>query len=347
VRVTTRAISHEYTDPLDSIWLEAARRLGMRVERTHDAYASWDGRGTLSIAAPSEFDRDDSLAQLLFHEICHALVAGPEGQTKLDWGLDNESERDLVFEHACHRVQAALAHPFGLRDFFAVTTEWRPYWDALPEDPLAASDDPALPIARRAFSRAAEPPYRETLSAALTATADIADAVRPFVPETSLWRRTRARHASGFLRHDAPELTCGTCAWFHRSSRGFGCRQAARLGRRDVALSAELRACERWETALGAESCAPCGACCREGFDRVELRRRDALAKRHPELVQVDRWGAFVPRPGGRCVALDGDGRAESGYRCRVYADRPRACAEFEIGGEACLIARRRVGLSR
>jgi hypothetical protein len=42
-------------------------------------------------------------------------------------------------------------------------------------------------------------------------------------------------------------------------------------------------------------------------------------------------------------VALE---RADGSYRCRIYAERPRACAEFEIAGDACLTARRRVGLS-
>jgi Fe-S-cluster containining protein len=78
----------------------------------------------------------------------------------------------------------------------------------------------------------------------------------------------------------------------------------------------------------------------------VPVRTREPFAKRHPELLAHDRHGLHVPRPDGRCVALDGDG-PDRPYRCRVYAERPRACADFEIAGDACLEARRRVGLSR
>jgi Fe-S-cluster containining protein len=60
--------------------------------------------------------------------------------------------------------------------------------------------------------------------------------------------------------------------------------------------------------------------------------------------VSEDAWGLHLPRPGGHCVALD---VGAGGHRCRVYADRPRACREFAVAGDACLEARRRVGLSR
>jgi Fe-S-cluster containining protein len=61
--------------------------------------------------------------------------------------------------------------------------------------------------------------------------------------------------------------------------------------------------------------------------------------------VSEDRFGHYLARPEGRCVALSGDGIAAP-YRCSVYAERPGACAKFELGGAACLIARRRTGLS-
>lgn len=344
--MTSRSIPHSYADPLDLIWQEAARCLGMQVVRSDQVYASWDGERVLSLSVSSDLDPDDSLAQLVFHEICHALVAGPEGRQRPDWGLDNTGARDLVFEHACLRVQASLARLHGLRDFFAVTTEWRPYWDALPEDPLRSTDDPALPLALRAFSAAAQQPYATVLGDALARTAQFADLVRGIAPEGSLWRLTRPSHPSGFLRHDEAQLRCGDCAWFRRGSRGFSCLQAARAGRPNLRIGRSEFGCERWEPQLSAESCKSCGACCREGFDRVELRRGDTTRERHPALVATDRFGPFLPRPEGRCVALRGDGGPDS-YRCSIYAERPSACAEFEIGGEACLIARRRIGMSR
>ena len=55
----------------------------------------------------------------------------------------------------------------------------------------------------------------------------------------------------------------------------------------------------------------------------------------------------IVPRPNGICVGLDGNGEAANPYRCRHYETRPKNCADFEVAGDACLLARRRVGLSR
>ena len=49
------------------------------------------------------------LAQLILHELCHALVEGPGALNRPDWGLDNESARDVEREHACLRLQARLA----------------------------------------------------------------------------------------------------------------------------------------------------------------------------------------------------------------------------------------------
>jgi hypothetical protein len=131
----TREITSHYEDPLDRIWIACAERIGLSVVRGSHVYASFDGERTLTLCTRAEFDPDDSLAQMILHELCHGLVAGP-GAARADWGLSNEDARDLVLEHACHRVQAALADRHGLRALFAVTTEWRPYWDALPIDPL-------------------------------------------------------------------------------------------------------------------------------------------------------------------------------------------------------------------
>jgi Fe-S-cluster containining protein len=106
-------------------------------------------------------------------------------------------------------------------------------------------------------------------------------------------------------------------------------------------------ACERFEPKLEASACGTCGACCREGFDLVPVRTREPMARLHADLCSSDRHGLHVPRPSGRCTALDGSGEEQAPYRCRVYADRPHACAEFAVAGDACLQARRRVGASR
>src|SRR5438094_3652316 len=86
---------------IERIWIDAAARVGLRVKRTRDAYASTDGSGVVEVGADETLDDDDSVAQLVFHELCHALVQGHENLRVADWGLDNTSERDLVAEHAC------------------------------------------------------------------------------------------------------------------------------------------------------------------------------------------------------------------------------------------------------
>ena len=52
-----RRATHVYTDPLDQIWLETAARIGLRVERRGDVYASLDGK-TLSLGNPESLDPD-------------------------------------------------------------------------------------------------------------------------------------------------------------------------------------------------------------------------------------------------------------------------------------------------
>ena len=66
----------EYTDPVDLIWLAVADACGFKVHRSNDAYASFDGTNRLTICMEDEFDPDDSLAQMILHELCHALVGG-------------------------------------------------------------------------------------------------------------------------------------------------------------------------------------------------------------------------------------------------------------------------------
>lgn len=340
----SRHVHARYEDPLDLIWLACAREVGFAVVRSSDAYASFDGAHTITLSTREHFDADDSLAQLIFHELCHALVAGPRGMARVDWGMENIDERDLRQEHACHRLQAALADRYGLRGLFAVTTEHRTYWDALPVDPLGPSADPALPLAREAFERATEGAWAAALGRALAATAALATIMRTLdLPADSLWRETRPLHASGFPLGSDDQLRCRGCAWSHGEGARGGCRQARGHGKGRIELA--MQACVRFEPKLDADACERCGACCREGFDRVELSARELVRKRHPTLVAVDGFGAHLPRPGGLCVGLQVSAEQRS-HRCRIYEERPRACRDFAIGGDACLDARRRVGLS-
>ncbi len=340
-----RQIERRYEDPLDLVWLGCARALGLSVVRSDSVYASSDGKGTLTLSTREHFDADDSLAQLILHELCHALVAGPRRARHSDWGMENVDDRDLLDEHACHRLQAKLADRHGLRDFFAVTTEHRSYWDALPHDPLAAGSDPAIVRAREAYQRATHGPWSAAIERALAQTARIAELVRATEPAAdSLWTRTRALHQSGFPLGDDPARQCADCGFSFRDGGGLRCRKTRSLPhKRGRRVSPQAQACVRFEPRLDEQACAACGACCREAFDRVDVRARDLVKKRHPQLVAVDGYGAHLARPGGACVALSG---VAGSYRCRIYPERPGACAEFEIAGDACLTARRRVGLS-
>jgi hypothetical protein len=143
-----REVIRAYVDPLDAVWLAVARGVGLRISRSSEVYASTDGAGSLVLGTRETLDADDCLAQMIFHELCHAIVQGHENLTSPDWGLDNESDRDFVREHACLRLQATLAAPYGLRTFFAPTTDFRAYFDALPDDALSG-DDPAVPAGHR------------------------------------------------------------------------------------------------------------------------------------------------------------------------------------------------------
>jgi hypothetical protein len=149
-------------------------------------------------------------------------------------------------------------------------------------------------------------------------------------------------HPLGFAM-GRDDRTCGDCAWnaHHR------CLQTFRPGLAGRRIDENWQACARWEPRLTDDSCGTCGACCREGYSLAPVKRGEAMAKAHPEWVVESSQGRCLPRPGGRCVALDGEGTPTAPWRCRDYAVRMRACSELAAGSKACLVARRRVGLSR
>ncbi len=97
--------------------------------------------------------------------------------------------------------------------------------------------------------------------------------------------------------------------------------------------------------------CTRCGACCREAFDAVPVDEGDLRTRTlRPEALVPSAFGGLelrrVPSPTGcgtRCHALTGDG--EGPYLCRMYEDRPEACSGLDVGSEACVFARGRVGL--
>lgn len=184
-----RTIDASYGDPVDLIWLEAARRCGIEVRRSADVFASWDGQGTLLISTQEEMDADDFVGQMIFHELCHALVAGPDKFAQQDWGLREMQEGDYVEEHAVNRLQVALAAPHGLRAFLGTTTVFRLYYDALPANALEGDDDPAAALAREAFARAKQGPWAPHIEDALRRTAVLHQTMADIAPSDSLWSR--------------------------------------------------------------------------------------------------------------------------------------------------------------
>ncbi len=184
-----RTIKKTYDDPLAIVWRHAAMRLGMRVEHSTEVNASWNGAGVLTIGTPETLDADDSLAQMILHEVCHALCEGPASLQKLDWGLANHPASKF-HEHACLRLQAALADTVGMRSFFAATTIFRDYYDRLPAEPLVsgvASERPAIELAQAGWQRAQTEPWRSTLNDALARTAKIARVLHGLTTDASLW----------------------------------------------------------------------------------------------------------------------------------------------------------------
>ena len=161
--------------------------MGMTIERSSDVFAAWDGTGVLQIGTPETLDPDDSLAQMILHETCHGLIEGPDAFYLPDWGLQIDNPAQRVREHSCLRLQAALSQPFGLREFFAATTNFRKYYDQLPADPLVDDGDPAVEAAQEGMERATTGPWSAAIREALEATQRISEIVKSIAGVTSLW----------------------------------------------------------------------------------------------------------------------------------------------------------------
>jgi Fe-S-cluster containining protein len=325
------------------VWIGTARRIGLRVIRTPDAYAATDGNGTLAIGDSNTLDADDSLAQMICHELCHSLVEGEESFARADWGMDNTGPDHDWREHACLRVQWVLTGRYGLRHVFAPTTDFRAFWDQLSGDVLTDRTDRSVQAAIMALRRSDLPPWAPALDEALAATARIAqEAAKLATDPDVLWRGVTAppaSHPTGLPAGTAAG-TCGTCAW------RFEQRGVARCRHTNAKLDGAWHACERYEAAL---DCQTCGACCRAAYHSVEVHKRDPVTKKQPSFI-VDR-GTYleIRREGDRCAALaGGDVVADktTRFHCVIYDDRPRTCRDFTLGSAHCLTARRRVGLT-
>lgn len=198
-----RPIEARYLDPLDVVWLATARRLGLHVRRNPAIFSATDGTGLLELGPRDTLDADDCTAQMIFHEICHWVTNGLDTFHQRDWGFELDAELDWR-EHACLRLQAAWAGAFGLRGQLAPTSQFREYYDRVPEDAFAPLDDGdrearVVGLAREAWARARGAPWGGPVDAALAATAGLRHLLQPFLadyasdvaddPLPSLWGR--------------------------------------------------------------------------------------------------------------------------------------------------------------
>ena len=357
-----RKITHEYSDPLDLVWQQCAENLGFKIERTHSAYATSDGKGTIAITHPVDFDEDDSLAQFIFHEICHALVEGPEGEQTTDWGLTSFGTNPWR-EHACLRLQAWLAGEYGLRDFFAPTTDFRTsFWNQLGENPLEAPEaqggrlEKSCIASRIGLQRAFLPRYHDPLHLALSTTRKLIDALQLAIAakspldnkKPSLWSLFQHPEPLHRLKHAtipswARQYRCQDCAWFSVGQNRSFCVQVPKKR-----LDSDEPACSHFEPVTELD-CLTCGACCREAYDRVEVKPGEAFIQLHPNWVTREKRHFKIKRVESHCIALISEREKDNPlphYACQCYLDRPSTCRDFQKGGANCLFARRKLGLS-
>jgi hypothetical protein len=198
-----RPIESRYLDPVELVWLSAAERMGITLRRDPTIFSRTDGSGMLWLGPRDDLDPDDTLAQMMLHEICHWITNGVDSYHQRDWGFPLDAPNDPR-EYACLRLQAALADEVGLRGMFGPTGEYREYFDRLkaPVEPVDTSPEEAeiVRLAGKAMDRAAKPPFAPHLQQAMQATRAIADIVRPWLTDyateleedtlPSLWSRT-------------------------------------------------------------------------------------------------------------------------------------------------------------
>lgn len=180
-----RPIETHYTDPVEVIWLTLAKHLGMTVRRSPHVYATHDGKGLLTLSDRAGFDPDDTVAQMVFHEVCHWIVNGEDTFHEPDWGFELDWEVDWR-EYTCQRLQAELAKRHGLERLLASTGTYRPYYDAVLAEPLTPRDDGQeeayiVEQTHASLARAARSPWAPHLEEALTATAAIQAILKPFL----------------------------------------------------------------------------------------------------------------------------------------------------------------------
>lgn len=163
---------------LDDAWLRFLHHLGGELVRSDDCFVSWLGdRQQLLVANEPELDPDDTLAQIMLHELCHHLVEGPQSWREDDWGLNNMTDDDLPNEYAALRVQAAILSTPLQRQYLQPTTDHRWFYEALGDDPLhravhAATDAQSQALALEGHTRWLSWAHKDALLALLRESED-------------------------------------------------------------------------------------------------------------------------------------------------------------------------------
>ena len=152
------------TDPL---WVELLAAVGFRLARRSTSYVWYDGAGEVAVAPDDELDVDDTLAQILLHELVHFLVQGESSRAEADWGLDNLTDRDAYLEEAALVLQLRILREAGLERVLVPTTDFRGYYLA---EASAEERPDRVSAAEVGWARWQNWPHRPQAEAALAAT---------------------------------------------------------------------------------------------------------------------------------------------------------------------------------
>lgn len=338
----------EYIDPLEYIWRRAAKQFGFNVERSKDVYASNNGRGIIYIAENQYLDPEDSMAQMILHELCHGLVQGESKVYELDWGFGKEGqteEEETAWEHAALRLQAALLQQHGLRDIFIPTTPFRSYYQNLGANPLSNLDDCA-PFLQKGIALANRAPYRIILNEALNASYQMISVLQSMTYKSTathfLWDGFELPkcHATGRMELSAWfNKKCLDCVWFNDDF----CQKNTDAPQK---ILGTFNACSQFEQQqLDCQSCAAC--CC--AFDQIPISDLEFvhLSRLNPKIVTSlpDYTGMTYNKSLPSCAALAHSSDRQR-WHCTIYEERPLTCQDVEKYGPACLFARQKQGFT-
>jgi Fe-S-cluster containining protein len=335
-----------YEDPIGKMWATAARQVGIAQASAKAAGDPVDGgKGA-----------DERIGQKLFDQLCRSLIEGHDSFANPAADATAPNWRD----DACLRLQWVLCSQWNLHGWFAPTENLLGFWNSFDETVLDDKSDLSVRAASVALLRATRPPWAPTFAEALAETRE-----RLRTDESN--RVARVAHPAGAFAARADEnKRCEQCAWVYTRGINYACRQvdSAITGPQHKNIEPQWPACERFEPAL---DCQTCGACCREAFQTVSVGAREPIRRTHPAMVldhgtrqELRRTPttsldiiADTPAP-TRCASLGGGDLVQLGtrttvsdYACQIYQARPQSCRSFTAGSESCLVARRRVGMSR